>query len=196
MTGRRRTGRHNSRRRWTVTDASPSISPALRIKRKDRGTGSQSGSQTAQPTLYDHGRARSTDRSFEREGRPAGPVRTLSRDLHIRRSAPGTSPPIRLTTSMLPVFSAGSLPEPLADSITSRCQTLSSSQFSSQLRSFLPFAESPSRLLRSLQTARTLVNSGGGNLESGWVRGSSARTVAGPGRPLCCRTAADSTPPC
>src|SRR4029453_19404637 len=50
MTGRRRTGRNNSRRRWTVTDASPSISPALRIKRKDRGTGSQSGSQTAQPT--------------------------------------------------------------------------------------------------------------------------------------------------
>ena len=92
MTGRRRTGRHNSRRRWTVTDASPSISPALRIKRKDRGTGSQSGSQTAQPTLYDHGRARSTDRSFEREGRPAGPVRTLSRDLRIcecRCGAPG-----------------------------------------------------------------------------------------------------------
>jgi hypothetical protein len=84
MTGRRRTGRHNSRRRWTVTDASPSISPALRIKRKDRGTGSQSGSQTAQPTSYDHGRARSTDRSFEREGRPAGPVRTLSRDLRSR----------------------------------------------------------------------------------------------------------------
>jgi hypothetical protein len=45
MTGRRRTGRHNSRRRWTVPDASPSISPALRIKRKDRGTGANLGAR-------------------------------------------------------------------------------------------------------------------------------------------------------
>src|SRR5215210_4312920 len=50
-------------------------------------TGSHSGSQTAQPTSYDHERARNTDRGSERKGRPAGAVWTLGRDLRIRRFA-------------------------------------------------------------------------------------------------------------
>jgi hypothetical protein len=55
----------------------------LRIKVSRSRSGSHSGNQIAQPTSHDHGRARSTDRGSEREGRLAEPVQTFGRDLRI-----------------------------------------------------------------------------------------------------------------
>ena len=58
----------------------------LRIRGSRSQTGSHSGSQTAQATSYVRGRDLSTDCGSERQGQPVGPVRTLGRDLRIRRT--------------------------------------------------------------------------------------------------------------
>jgi hypothetical protein len=83
---------------------------------------------------------------------------TYGRELHIRRSAPA----------------AGSLREPQVDFITSRCPNAVVVSILVSVALVLPRSpRNPSRLLRSLQTARTLMNSGGDNLES--VLGSHSR---------------------
>ena len=77
-----------SHRGADVTDADGGLARIYGSEDQDRETGSHSGSHIAQPNSYDHGRPRSTDCGFGREGRPAGPVRTFGRDLLIRRFGP------------------------------------------------------------------------------------------------------------
>ena len=68
MPARAWTSQDRGREGRTVTDACGSPAWTYGSEDQDREAGSQSGSQIAQPTSYDHGRARSTDCGSGREG--------------------------------------------------------------------------------------------------------------------------------
>jgi hypothetical protein len=126
----------------------------LRIREQDREPGAILGARPrGQPrtTTDVHGEHVC---GSEREGRLAGPVRTLGRGLPIKRCS---------TSSQSEQFHA----EPPARPHHKPLPTAVVVSILVSVALVLPCSPtSPGRLLRSLQTARTPVNSGGGNLES------------------------------